>query len=498
MAASSAGVVVVVADAQGRPCMCVAPECGHDETGCSTHLGVKAHANAKYCKDCVAPMHRLKTTEKAKAKGAIVAAAPMAASMNRQQGREEAGLLNVVVKKAVVKCGVDSAKWSQFAQWVLDADMGDDVKQRQVGMVKVVGGVRELYAPHLPGCVAHAHDNVVGETVDGTVEDGIYSSFQLVNGFKRRRYNDDEKFNWDTTERALAESYTQLMDSWMGPDGFFLHATSVLVSNSIGSSLPRALVFTTATPANHSQAYRRGDQTFPCDMELVYADLATGAQNRKAWLDEACSKLRQWAVDLKLFGLISFESVTHANGQKISNSPLARWMNSRGTSDIGTEFGGDGRSAKQLAKWRNTIVNTIESLEYELGLRMALPNNVHKCKSKVAGDALRTLGGRHPPYGQLPHIDLGQGEIQLTTSLTSATAPTLVYQGQGHVSISEMATRVGRSAAQVMGDGFSDYRQLCLPRDVLVEGLHPPCGVDTLDSGDVIIMRGGIVHARPY
>ena len=130
MAASSAGVVVVVADAQGRPCMCVAPECGHDETGCSTHLGVKAHANAKYCKDCVAPMHRLKTTEKAKAKGAIVAAAPMAASMNRQQGREEAGLLNVVVKKAVVKCGVDSAKWSQFAQWVLDADMGDDVKQR--------------------------------------------------------------------------------------------------------------------------------------------------------------------------------------------------------------------------------------------------------------------------------------------------------------------------------------------------------------------------------
>ena len=106
-------------------------------------------------------------------------------------------------------------------------------------------------------------------------------------------------------------------------------------------------------------------------------------------------------------------------------------------------------------------------------------------------------GGVHPPYGQIPHIDLSRGEVQLTTALTESCVPTLVYQGEAMVTVQELASNVGRSVSHVMGDGWSDYRMLCLPRQTLLDGLRRACDED-LGCGDVIVMRGGIVHARPY
>jgi hypothetical protein len=63
--------------------------------------------------------------------------------------------------------------------------------------------------------------------------------------------------------------------------------------------------------------------------------------------------------------------------------------------------------------------------------------------------------------------------------------------------LSELALLVGRSPSIVAYDQWSGYRQLLLPRQVLLDGLRPACGMPRVPKGTTIMLNGGIVHARP-
>lgn len=492
--ASSSGKLVV-----RRGCLCVASECEHGSEGCRKSLPPGAHANAKYCSGCIRPMHRYASAQVKVNQKAAMGALARQVEGSVCKGQQESGKLSLLVKKQYVP-DLNPDEWHSVAQAVLQHRHLDEDTQLELGFIRVVGGVRELYAPHLPGTTPHPNDAVTQTKLSNAdAAEEQYSSFQLVSGYKRLKQN-GIPFKWNNTAQALGLAYTRLMDGWMGEDEYYLHATSVLVSGCEASGVPRALSFTTATPVNHSLAYHRKDQFFPGDSELVYADISTGAAQRKWWLARACDRIREWALDFQLFQLISFGGALEEEGLAISNSPLARWIRVRAPTDLPLADGGDGRSADELEKWQQHVVNVVEQVEIEVGIRVskiATHKTVRGAKQEIADNALRRLGGVHPPYGQIPHIDLSRGEVQLTTALTASCVPTLVYQGEATMPLRELASKVGRSVSQVMGDGWSDYRMLCLPRHILVEGLRRACDED-LESGDVIIMRGGIVHARPY
>ena len=100
-----------------------------------------------------------------------------------------------------------------------------------------------------------------------------------------------------------------------------------------------------------------------------------------------------------------------------------------------------------------------------------------------------------PAYGQIPHIDLTTGEIQIGVALT-ASSPTLIYQDTQNYSLARLAGEVGIPAEQLADAPEAAMRQLLLPRSVLIAGLKPACeGV--MAAGDLIAMRGGVVHCRP-
>ena len=68
-----------------------------------------------------------------------------------------------------------------------------------------------------------------------------------------------------------------------------------------------------------SVTYERGDQTFPCDLEIEMADLASNNSKRKAALVRAEQQITACAADFLFFGLITIVS----GGEAIrSNSPV--------------------------------------------------------------------------------------------------------------------------------------------------------------------------------
>ena len=151
-----------------------------------------------------------------------------------------------------------------------------------------------------------------------------------------------------------------------------------------------------------------------------------------------------------------------------------------------------------MKQWRKRMEQQLEALELRLGLRTVLQGTQLSATAlQTAKSAGERMLGALPIYGQMPHIDLSSNELQLSTALTDKCKPTLVYQGEAQVSLEEYAECMGLSKSKSMDHESHCFKQLLLERSVLLKGLRPACDIKELDRGDALIMRGGVVHARP-
>jgi hypothetical protein len=134
-------------------------------------------------------------------------------------------------------------------------------------------------------------------------------------------------------------------------------------------------------------------------------------------------------------------------------------------------------------------------VEERLGLAFKTFNsNIRAKVMRIEEEKLRSQKSL-PAYGQIPHIDLCTGEIQIGVALTPSE-PTIIYQGEQHYTLAQLASEVGIAIETLADSPEAAMRQLLLERNVLVDGMKP-AGEGCMAVGDVIAMRGGVVHARP-
>ena len=260
----------------------------------------------------------------------------------RLEGQATSGDLCLVLKAGGVS-GLHGEQVDKIVDAIFRYKMprGED-EQRARGLVQI-SGVREAYAPHLAGAYIPSEDRLVNNVLkqEELAEDPQWRSCHFLAHIATVTRQKD--LSWDAAAAVqLSHSYRSLMDSWLGADRYFLHASSVLVSQLAGEeSRARAVHFATATPALSQEVYVRGDQTYPVDMEIIMADLATTATQRKALLVRAAEQLESWAADFVYFGLITIVS---AGGAVWANSPVERWKRSRPPHDVQADDDGAGRS----------------------------------------------------------------------------------------------------------------------------------------------------------
>ena len=65
------------------------------------------------------------------------------------------------------------------------------------------------------------------------------------------------------------------------------------------------------------------------------------------------------------------------------------------------------------------------------------------------------------------------------------------------MTLKELAVLVGTEMSVLVNDGWSGYRQLMLPRTTLLAGLQPVGGKAEVKKGTMLIVPGGVPHARP-
>ena len=194
----------------------------------------------------------------------------------------------------------------------------------------------------------------------------------------------------------------------------------------------------------------------------IYAVYAETEALRATWLTTAIEQLKAWADDFIGFDL---------RGERRPSERLKAF-----------EYEHGGVVQKPPAGALEHVLEVVGPVEQMLGL--------------VGSSAKRAKRNFAPAYGQVPHIDLFCDARQITLALTAKAVPTLVYQGSAQVRLAELAQLVGRPPAQLAWDNVSSFRQLTLARETLLSGLLPAVSSE-LDVGDAIIMRGGVVHARP-
>ena len=150
------------------------------------------------------------------------------------------------------------------------------------------------------------------------------------------------------------------------------------------------------------------------------------------------------------------------------------------------------RTQAQLHEDYLRIEEALGPIEEDLGLAFRTFNSQKKA-AVIAAERAQQISP--PAYGQIPHIDLTTGEVQIAVALTSSS-PTLIYQGIQDYPLAHLAAEVGIPTWDLADMPEAAMRQLLLPHSVLIADLKPACE-GCMAEGDLIAMCGGVVHARP-
>ena len=403
-------------------------------------------------------------------------------------GRQRGGERRVFAVNGMAQ--LDSAHGMRLAEVLVTSPHCTQVEQYRIGLVRL-SGVTEMYCPTLPNAMPSEFDrNMKTEQLDAKEAQGEGSKTCYTALTYDRRWRTAKLRPWtEAYGQQLAQGYITYMDRWMGRDTYYLHCGSVLAMQ-MSSGGYRAVHFCTATPVLHLECYNGMEQIYPSILEMHYAANAHSRQLRLEWLERAKGSLTAWANDFKMFGFLSGPRL----GDKAGNSPLEFWRRSRARADVKEEDGGLGRSEEEMRRVYKAIDKALLAVEAEVGLRIEQAGT-KAVKARVRAECIRRIGQR--AWGQMPHIDVRTHEVQLATALTDNCAPTIVYQGADEYTLATLATQVGRECTYLAKDGYACFRQLLLEPELLMAGMQPATK-KPLMAGDSIVLRGGVVHARPW